>query len=319
VLPVADDSDYDLFGAFAQYVWKPVDAVEITGGARYTYASASLGRFYDSAGNLLTDESQHWDSLVGSLRGLYRINPCWSLFGGISQAFRAPNLDDLTGNLTSRAGDESLGSTEVDPEHFLTYEIGARHQTETTSLAASVFYTDMDDQITGVPVTEGSKTTVTTNASGGYVWGLELEGAWRFHPQWQLSGFAAWQEGETETESWLGGPAETKPLTRQLPLTGSLALRWTDPTETWWVEGRVLAAAEEDRISAADQKADNQRIPTNGTPGYVVASLRAGWKVNEHLDLTCGVENLTDVDYRIHGSGQNESGLGGVFAARVSW
>jgi hemoglobin/transferrin/lactoferrin receptor protein len=256
---------------------------------------------------------------VGSLRGLYRINTCWSLFGGISQAFRAPNLDDLTGNMTARAGNESLGSTDVDPEEFLTYELGVRHATETTSLACSVFYTDVNDLITGVPIVSGSKTTVTTNAADAYIYGVELEGAWRFHPQWTLSGFAAWQDGRNESPAFLGGPLEDKPMSRQLPLTGSVALRWTDVSTKFWIETRLLAAATEDRITAQDQAADNQRIPTDGTPGYLVASLRAGWQVNEHLDLTCGIENLTDQDYRIHGSGQNEPGLSGIFAARVSW
>ena len=80
-----------------------------------------------------------------------------------------------------------------------------------------------------------------------------------------------------------------------------------------------MAADTEDRITAADQAADNQRIPTGGTPGYVVASLRAGWQVNEHLDFTAGLENLTNEDYRSHGSGQNEPGLGGILGARVRW
>jgi hemoglobin/transferrin/lactoferrin receptor protein len=104
-----------------------------------------------------------------------------------------------------------------------------------------------------------------------------------------------------------------------LPLTGSLALRWTAPSSKYWIEGRILAATEEDRITAADQAADDQRIPTGGTPGYIVASLRAGWQVNQHLDLNCGVENISDEDYRNHGSGQNEAGLTGVFGARVTW
>ncbi len=318
-LPVADDSEYDLLGAFAQYVWKPIDALEITTGARYTRAEASLGRFYDRTGALRENESADWDALVGSLRGLFRINPEWRLFGGISQAFRAPNLDDLTGNLTSRAGNDSRGSTDVDPEEFVTYELGVRHATDTTSLACAVFHTDVNDLITGVPVTSGSNTTVTTNAAKAYLYGIELEGAWRFHPQWTLAGFAAWQDGRSREPAYLGGPLEDKPQTRQLPLTGSIALRWADPSEKFWIEGRLLAADTEDRITAADQAADNQRIPTHGTPGYLVASLRVGWKCNDHFDLTCGIENLTDEDYRIHGSGQNESGLSGVIAARARW
>ncbi|MDP3848980.1 MAG: TonB-dependent receptor [Luteolibacter sp.] len=319
-LPVADDSSYDLFGAFAQYTWKPVEQWEITAGTRYTHAEASLGRFIDSTGAPQTNVSDDWDSVVGSIRGLYRINTCWSLFAGISQSFRAPNLDDLTGNMTTRAGSDSLGSTDVDSEKYLTYEIGTRHSTDTTSLQASVFYTDAKDMITSVASAENSTTFVTTNASDAYVYGIELEGAWRFHPQWTLSGFAAWQDGRTESPDYLDGPVDgSKPMSRQLPLTGSLALRWTDSSEKFWIEGRLLAAATEDRVTAQDQDADKQRIPTHGTPGYIVASLHAGWQVNDHFDLTCGIENLMDEDYRNHGSGQNEPGLSGIIGARVSW
>jgi hemoglobin/transferrin/lactoferrin receptor protein len=319
-LPVADDSDYDLFGAFAQYVWKPVDALEITTGGRYTRAEATLGRYTDSLGVLKTNESKEWDAAVGSLRGLYRLDSCWSIYGGLSQAFRAPNLDDLTGNLTSKSGNPSYGSVDVDPEKYLTYEIGTRHATETTMVGFSAFYTDVNDLISAVPFSSTDSSTFNTNASEAYVYGFELEGMWRFHPQWTLSGFAAWQDGRVESPDFLvGGTVKDKPMNRLLPLSGSLALRWTAPSSRYWIEGRILAAGEEDRITAVDQAADDQRIPTGGTPGYVVASLNAGFKVNEHLDLTCGVQNIADDDYRNHGSGQNEPGITGIFGARLSW
>ncbi|HEX7262357.1 MAG TPA: TonB-dependent receptor, partial [Luteolibacter sp.] len=281
---------------------------------RYTYAEANLGRF--SGG---TDMTQDWSDVVGSLRGIYSLNTCWSIYGGLSQAFRAPNLDDLTGNLTAKSGSTALGSVDVDPEKFLTYEIGTRHHTETTSLNLAVFYTDVAELITASFTDSTLGTTIATNAGEGYVYGVELEGAWRFHPQWTLSGFAAWSDGRTESPTFLGGPIEDKPNTRSLPLTGSVALRWDDASHKYWLEGRVLAADTEDRITLADQTADNQRIPTNGTPGYVVASLHAGWHVNEHLDLTCGIENLTDEDYRNHGSGQNEPGLSGIIGVKAKW
>jgi hypothetical protein len=31
------------------------------------------------------------------------------------------------------------------------------------------------------------------------------------------------------------------------------------------------------------------------------------------------LENITDIDYRVHGSGQNEPGFGAVVGARVQW
>ncbi len=318
-LPIADDSEYDLLGVFSQYLWKPTEALEITGGARYTYAEASLGRFYSTKGVEQPSESQDWNSVVGSLRSLYHLNTCWSIFGGVSQAFRAPNLDDLTGNLTAKSGVDSLGSTTVDPEEFITYEIGTRQLTETTSLEFSVYYTDAEKLITATPLSSKSKDTINTNAGNGYVYGLELQGAWKFLPQWSVTGFGGWQDGRTETPLYLDGPVVDKSMTRLLPFTGSVALRWTDISERFWVEGRLFGSTEEERITVEDQAADSQRIPTGGTPGYVTISLRAGWNVNEHLDLLCGVENLTNESYRVHGSGQNESGINGIFGLRLNW
>lgn len=318
-LPVADDSTYDLFGVYAQYLWRPTDRLEITPGLRYTYASAELGRFTDGAGVARTNESDSWNSVVGSLRGLYRIDENWSAYGGISQAFRAPNLNDLSGNLVSLAGTTDLGSTALEPEEFITYELGARRNSENLSLEAGLFYTNITDVIAGVDQAPPGTARITTNGTGGYVFGLEMEGAWRFHPQWTLSGFVAWQEGRDETPLFIGGPTKEEPMPRQLPLNGSLALRWTAADGKYWAEGRVLAAAREDRITVADQMSDNQRIPTGGTPSYVVTSLRGGWQVNESLDLSCAIENVTDEDYRNHGSGQNEPGLNVILGARVTW
>lgn len=319
-LPIADDSTYDLFGLFTQYQWNATERFEITPGIRYTYAHAELGRFKDNTSTVRTNETQNWDSVVGSLRGLYRLDESWNLFGGISEAFRAPNLDDLSGNLTSKASTTTLGSLDVEPEKFITYEVGARRTSDNLSLQSAIFYTQIKDVIAGVLSGPApGAPTITTNGNDGYIYGIEFEGSWRFQPQWTLTGFTSWQEGRNEIPEIIGGPTTSRPMTRQLPLTGSLALRWTSESEKYWIEGRVLAATQEDRITAADQAADPQRFPTGGTPGYVVSSIRAGWQVNEHLDLNCAIENITDEDYRNHGSGQNEAGLGAVIGAKVTW
>ncbi len=323
LLPVADDSDYHLAGAFAQYEWKPLDPLAITAGARYSFADATLGRFTDASGTPQNSVSADWDSLVGSLRAMYRIDPAWGLFGGVSQAFRAPNLNDLSGNQTSKSSTASLGSVDVNPERFLTFETGVRHDSESFALQASVFHTGVDDLITdtgydtnGDGITDGS---ITTNAAEAYSYGFELGGAWRFAPQWTLSGFTAWQEGREESPEILGGMPDSRPMSRSYPLTGSLALRWDDPDGRFWVEGRITAASNEDRITAADQADDDQRIPTNGTPGYAMASVYGGWNIRQNLELTLGLENLTDEDYRIHGSGQNETGFQTIVGLRASW
>lgn len=317
--PVADDSTYQLFGAFAQAAWKPVEPVEITGGLRYTRADASLGRYYDATAKQdLFDANRSWDNVVGSLRAIGDLGCDWSLYGGISQAFRAPNLDDLSGNLTARSGVAATGNVTVEPEEFLTYELGLRRQTDKLAFNAAVFYTDITDTIVGVPAAKGSSTTIATNGRDGYVFGTELEAEWLIDDQWKLGGFVAWQDGKTKTPQWIGGPILDEPVSRLLPLTASVALRWTHPSQKFWVEGRLLAADDADRLSEAD-KGDTQRIPTGGTPSYLVAMLHAGWRPNDHMEFTLGLENLTDEDYRIHGSGQNEPGFSAILGAKLMW
>ncbi len=319
--PVGDDSSYDLLGAYSQYVRPIGERFELTGGIRYTYARAEVGKSFNSTPGVMMDQSaeESWDDLSASLRGTYGFTPEWIMFGGISQAFRSPNLNDLSGNLLARSDDQTRGSLDVDPEEFTTFELGVRNDTKDFGFSAAVFYTDISDQITSVPVTPAAGApSVTTNGTDGYVYGIELEGYYNLNSQWTLSGFAAWQDGRTQTPAFVGGPENDEYLSRILPLSGSVALRWQDATRPLWIEGRVLASAEADRLSSGDRR-DTQRIPTGGTPSYAAVSLRAGYQPSEHLQLTAALENLLDDDYRLHGSGQNEPGFNAILGVKVLW
>jgi len=316
--PLADNSSYDLFGTYAQYIRPIGDRFELTAGLRYTHARAELGKLFDPATGTDISADSSWDDFSASLRATYRINDCWLAFGGISQAFRAPNLNDLSGNLTTRSGTPTFGSLNVEPEEFVTYELGIRNDTENYGMSAAIFYTDVSDIITEVPLVTGSGAEITTNGSDGYIYGIELEGYWNISPQWTLSGFASWQDGRMQTPAFLGGPETEEYFSRLLPLSGSVALRWHHPSEPLWIEARILASAEADHLSRSD-RTDTQRIPTGGTPAYAVASLRAGWSPMQNLELTAAIENLLDDDYRYHGSGQNEPGLNAIIGVKYLW
>ncbi len=314
--PIADDASYHLFGTFAQYTWNVTESFDIVGGVRYTYAEAEWDKYRPQGAAADLGEDGSWDNLSASLRAVYRPNDCWSIYGGVSQAFRAPNLGDLTGNTTQWTGTNSTGSTGVDPEEFVTVELGTRFHSDTFAFSLAGFYTWTDGAINSVPAPPPAPagSNVAANGQDGFIYGFEAEAIWHFHPDWRLSTGLAWQEGKTDTaatgERW---------LTRLMPFTGSLALRWTHPSEKVWVEGRIAGATGASRIHPADQAADNQRIPTGGTPGYLVYSLNAGWRATEFLELTCGLENISDENYRLHGSGQNEPGFGAIVGAKLIW
>lgn len=315
--PVGDDSTYELFGAYAQYIRPIGESFEITAGLRYTNAKADIGTFFNPTVGADISTKDSWDDLSASLRATYSIDEHKMFYGGISQAFRSPNLNDLTGNITSGSGVPASGALGLEPENFITTELGYRQENDESGFALTVFYTDISDLIVPVPVIPGGN-TINSNSGDGHIYGVELEGFWKFAPHWTLSGFASWQESQIERLETVGGATVQEPLSRVMPLNGSIALRWDHPSAPFWVEGRVLASATADRLAASDV-ADTQRFPSNGTPSYAIASIQAGYNPTEKLQLTLGLENLLNDDYRNHGSGQNEPGTNAILGVKYLW
>ena len=101
-----------------------------------------------------------------------------------------------------------------------------------------------------------------------------------------------------------------------MPPTAHVGVRWQTSTGRYWFEAAGDFAAKADRLSDGDRR-DTQRIPPGGTPGYAIATLRAGLMVTPDLTLNMALENLFDEDYRIHGSGVNEPGRNVI--ATVTW
>lgn len=313
--PVADDATYDLLGLYGQYTWSPASRWEISCGTRITYAEAEWGAYRPSGSAVDISGENSWTDLSASLRASYEINDEWLAYASASQSFRSPNLADLTGNTASLSGLDSSGSPDVDPEKFLTLELGARGKPHAdVQLQAAVFNTFS----TGGAIssyTVGSNTFVV-NGDDSSIYGIEAEAIWSIDERWTATAFAAWQEGKNDISQRT--PAE-RWIPRMLPFTASTALRYTSADEKWWIEGRLSGAVTADRVHPLDQVTDNQRIPTNGTPGYIIASLGAGYEPIENLQLTATLQNIFDDDYRIHGSGQNEPGTNAILGVKYLW
>lgn len=322
--PVADDATYDLLGVFVQDLIPIGERLELTLGGRFNYARAEADSFEDPDTGLASSLEEDWTAWVGSARLAYFIVPeHWSLFGGVSQGFRAPNLSDLTRLDIARSGELEIAAPGLDPEYFVSYEIGAKAQYERFTLQAAYFYTVIDDLITRAPTgavtADGDAVVTKLNAGDGYVQGIELGASYRFLDDWTVFGAAAWQDGEVDTFPTSDAEEEREPVSRLLPTTLLAGLRWEEPVRRrFFVEGTVVVADEQDDLSTADML-DTQRIPPGGTPSYEVFNLRGGWRFNEHANLALAVENIADEDYRVHGSGVNGAGRNFVVSLELTY
>jgi len=320
--PVADDATYDLAGLFVQDDVALTDGVDLIVGGRYTYARAEADRFLDPVSGEAASLSRSWDTVVGSARLLWAVDQAdhWHLFAGLSQEFRAPNLSDLTSSVEARSDEQEIPATDLDPEHFLSGEVGVKVRFDRAAFEVSYFYTAIDGMIirapTGRVTDDGLREVTKLNSGDGFVHGIEVGGSLGLPGDLTAFGTFAWLEGEVDTFVTSDSPSVRAPISRLMPPTATAGLRWEPEAKAGWLEGLVTVAGEADRLSPSD-RSDTQRIPPGGTPGYVVATIRGGLEIRDGLTLSAAVENITDEDYRVHGSGQNEPGTN--FVIGLDW
>ena len=315
--PVGDDANYELLGIYLQDRVAVSERFELLLGARFTYAAFDANSVRDPSTNLQIALDDDWSSFVGNVRGSYAIVPDEVIaYAGVSQGFRAPNLSDVTRFGTARSGEFEIPAPGLDPEEYISYEIGLKAEQEDVSLQTSWFYTDISDQIlrfpTGNTNAQGDREVTKANIGDGYIQGIEFGAAWRFAPQWTAFGNATWMYGRLTNFDSGGTTVQRTYPTRMMPPTAQLGLRWDDAEERFWCEGVVVRAEDADKLSFGDQR-DTSRIPPGGTPSFTVAHLRGGWRVSDKTSVDLLIENITDVDYRIHGSGQNRPGRNVIF------
>ncbi len=320
--PVGDAGSYHLAGVFINSSTAITERTRVDFGARYTYASVDIGRVEDpDTGGQISIEN-NWQNLVGSGRISHQLDDenHYRVFAGVSQSFRAPNLSDLSRFDANRTDEIETPSPNLEPEHFVTYEIGVKAEAGALSGTLSYYYTHVNDLILRSPTgrTVNALREVTKSNSGdGHVQGVELNFNYDLSEQLEIFGGIAYQDSRVTTYPTSAPILKEEVLSRILPTSGFAGARWT-PDDRLWFEGLVQVADRADRLNTSDIL-DTQRIPPGGTPGYSVATIRSGWQATDRVNITSAIENIFDEDYRAHGSGQNEPGINFIFGAEVKF
>ena len=319
--PVADDSTYDLFGVYLQDEIPFGRCFDLVIGGRWNWAQVDAGRVEDPVTGDVFSISENYSALVGSARGVVHLDDSrhWNFFGGVSQGFRAPNLSDLTRLDSARSNEIETPSPGLEPERFLAYETGLKASYDTLFAQGSWYWTTIENQIIRQPtgrIVQGDREVTKVNAGRGYVQGVDISATWNPHPNWKAFGSFSWVEGEGDTYPTADPVVVREPLSKLQATEGQVGLRWQTIDNAVWIEGVVTMVQAQRHLSSADRR-DTQRIPPGGTPGYTVASLRGGWQATHALGITVTLDNLTNKNYRVHGSGVNESGFNAILG--IEW
>ena len=85
------------------------------------------------------------------------------------------------------------------------------------------------------------------------------------------------------------------------------------------VQDGVLVETGETLDEVQDRLLGDARVAYlfTSTPGFLVLGLRGGWQPARAVGVDVALDNLTDRNYRIHGSGVNGAGINAVIRTRI--
>jgi len=307
----ADQSRFSSASLFVQDEIALSNRLSAVVGARYDRFRVQATVYDRSTGSLPLDATP--EALTGSGHLLYKLAKHLSATAGLSQGFRAPDIDDTTilGGTSQRF---EIPNENLKPEKSVNFEYGLRVPGRFGSVSFVMFEDRYKDLIDRTPAAWNGLAYVDLNGNGkqdsteplvyqrqntsrAALRGFELDAVVKLSDSWTWSHMTTWTRG-TDTGSG-------QPLTRIPPLNGASRITW-NPALPLWVEGAVVAASAQRRLAEADKT--DIRIGPLGTPGYVVFHLRAGLRRTCLAGLTLSWENITDRRYRLHGSGIDRPG-----------
>ncbi len=252
-------------------------------------------------------------AVVGSASAIYHLSQNYNLIVSCYSAFRAPNLNDLSSFGTFNAGIE-VPNPELKPEKSLNGELGLKVRYEQFSGSVFLYRSLLSNLISrveasynGMDSIDGEKVYRKENFEQSFIQGLETELQYEFMEGLSVFGNLTYTYGENETAS--------EPMRRIPPLNGKLGILH-EHKSGFWSKLEWLAAGKQNRLSNGD--ISDTRIPEGGTPGWSIINVRAGYSWN-WMNITAGINNILNKDYRMHGSGVNGYGRSLWVALKVGF
>jgi outer membrane cobalamin receptor len=247
-------------------------------------------------------------TLIGNLAILRKLNKRSNLFISVNTGFRAPNIDDL-GTLGIVDFRYETPNFDLKPEHSFQYQIGYKYQDTKLRGEVYLYRNELYDliirnKIVGDTI-EGYPVYQKENIERAYIQGVETAWDLELHKSWMVSGSLTYTYGQNITKN--------EPVRRIPPLFGRLAVEYR--LKSWWINLEWQAAGEQDRLASGD-KEDN-RIPFGGTPGWNIFNVNTSYEMR-FIKVNLSLLNLSNQDYRFHGSGVNGYGRSAFLSLIIS-
>lgn len=271
----------------------------------YSLHHLALGKFNVEAGvryNTLQIEVDTAivkpSSLVFNAALLYQISKTQSVYASYSTGYRAPNIDDM-GTLGLVDFRYEVPAYGLKPEKTFNTELGYKIHTKKAQLSMAFYYMHLTNIINRIQLVGqqvgGYNVYIKENNQESFIRGMEYDVQIAITKQLLVSTNGAYSFGQNTSRA--------EPMRRIPPFNGRTFIQLTQPNIQYSLE--YIYAAAQNRLAQGDK--DDNRIPKGGTPGFGLLNFHLSTKITG-VQFRTGVNNIFNIDYRMHGSGINGMG-----------
>ncbi|MGO3892044.1 MAG: ligand-gated channel protein [Paenalcaligenes sp.] len=272
-----------------------IQKIDRTQWALFVEDEWSLTSSFALTGGLRFDHDENFgEHFSPRIYGVWSVDDYWTVKGGVSTGFRAPNLrQTVSGWGQVSKGGNMYGNPDLTPEKSVSEELSVMYDTlEGFSAGVTVFNNDFKDKITRVacpaskcpdgPNDWGSMPTTYENVDKAITRGIETNFSWDMAEDWTLKGTYTFTHSKQKS-----GPNKGQPLNQLPKHMASVSVDWT-PTEQINTWARLNYRGKESQPVLTASSSDFR------APSYTFVDLGASYKLNKNVDLYAGIYNVFD-------------------------
>ncbi|MBX7094312.1 MAG: TonB-dependent receptor [Flavobacteriales bacterium] len=310
---------------YVTHSWEINDKLILTDGLRFSNVSLDAN-FSDTS--LMhfpyTNVQQKNSALTGSLGLIVKPAQDWRIALLGSTGFRAPNIDDVGKVFDSSPGMLIVPNPDLKPEYTYNADLTIEKSFNgKVRLGVTGYYTYLTNLITVQKFTfngsdsivyNGTPSLVTAaqNSDKGYIYGTSFNFAADVTEHFSITSAINYTYGRVITDT------TDYPLDHIPPVFGRTAFilnlkKFRGEFYTMysgWKRVKDYNLVGEDNYSQA---------APDGMPAWCTLNVRASYQINKYLRVQGGIENITDLNYRVFASGISAPGRNFTMTLRANF
>lgn len=326
------NADWISIATYASYQAKIAGNLKFQSAIRYNFTSlaADFSSNQDFFPLPFAESKNQFHSITGNIGLIYKPEPSFSISPLLSTGFRAPNVDDIGKIFDSEPGIVIVPNPNLTPEYAYNAEINFnKHFQNTVRVDFTAYYTLLDQAMVRLPFLldgeseviydgEPSQVFAIQNASFAKIFGFQTGLEFSITKKLLVTSRYNWQKGIEELED-----KSTSPSRHAAPAFG--LTRFTYQAKKLKLEFSSLYSAElsfEDMPAEDIGKPDIYARDQNGnpySPKWAIFNFNAVYEFQNWINLSAGIENISDQRYRPFSSGIVASGRNFIFGLKANF